>query len=91
MYRSLPPLTPIDRFLWNQHAQNNIALGSNSNDAFVLPNEQSLNWTHAQVPPLSFRNRILGKHGDITVGRRNNKKVSRVSLIKGQWTDDEDR
>ncbi|KAK4271709.1 hypothetical protein QN277_020361 [Acacia crassicarpa] len=103
MHRSVPPLTPIDRFLWSQHAQNHMAStvwpnsgsGSSFIDGFVLPNEQALNWTHAQVPPLCFRNSVPGKHhdggGGDTVGRRIKKKGSRVSLIKGQWTDEEDR
>ncbi|XP_028764854.1 transcription factor MYB119-like [Neltuma alba] len=99
MYRSVPPLTAIDRFLWGQQAQNHKTStmwrntgGSSFIDGFVLPNEQALNWTHAQVPALCFTNRVSGKHDDDdTVGRRISRKRSRVSLIKGQWTDEEDR
>ncbi|XP_054789564.1 transcription factor MYB64-like [Prosopis cineraria] len=95
MYRSVPPLTAIDRFLWGQQSQNHKTSTVSPNSersSFIDGFEQALNWTRTQVPPSCCGNRVLGKHdGDDTVGRRINKKGSRVSLIKGQWTDEEDR
>lgn len=58
----------------------------------LLANEEVMNWTQ-QIPSLCVEKEDaingLGK-GAKVVGRRP-KKVSSFSLIKGQWTDEEDR
>ncbi|TKY47123.1 Transcription factor MYB98 [Spatholobus suberectus] len=56
----------------------------------LLANEEALNWTQ-QVHTLCLKEdvHVLGKNAKV-VGRRP-KKGSSVPLIKGQWTDEEDR
>ncbi|KAK7283639.1 hypothetical protein RIF29_13290 [Crotalaria pallida] len=128
MFRSGPPLTAIDRFLWGQQSQfpqkqpcplnvakNNITHASVFDEGFYrfacsggsssfwpnttttqegnfydefLANEEALNWAH-QFPTLCQKEDAdgLGKN----LKERPNKKGSSVSLIKGQWTGEEDR
>ena len=140
MYRSGPPLTAIDRFLWgqqqshfpqsqHQHQQqqhnNDVAKnishastvfdeefykfacsGGSNTYRFMWPNyttqeasivdqllanEEALNWAHP-IPTLCQNEdvQVLGNKNLKVVGRRP-KKGSSVSLIKGQWTPEEDR
>ncbi|GAU34124.1 hypothetical protein TSUD_66030 [Trifolium subterraneum] len=57
----------------------------------LLANEEVMNWTH-QIPSLCVEKDVVNGLGEGTkmVGRKH-KKVSSFSLIKGQWTNEEDR
>ncbi|XP_061354628.1 transcription factor MYB119-like [Gastrolobium bilobum] len=55
----------------------------------LLPNEEALNWTH-QNPTLCQKDvQVLGNNAKV-VGRMP-KKGSSVSLVKGKWSEEEDR
>ncbi|KAJ1381801.1 SANT/Myb domain [Sesbania bispinosa] len=74
-------------FLWHNNTQE----ASNFIDQ-LLANEESLNWTHYHISTLCQQKedmQVLGK-SSVKMGRRP-KKGSSVSLIKGQWTEEEDR
>ncbi|KAF1889987.1 hypothetical protein Lal_00025317, partial [Lupinus albus] len=115
MHISCPPLTAIDRFLWNQQAHNMVAKNNNASSAsadefsvfssfgglnhrfqwpytqeasFVygrLGNEEALKWTNMHQTPEKQVKSVK------VMGRRTKKESSSVSLIKGQWSDEEDR
>ncbi|KAK7387223.1 hypothetical protein VNO78_27830 [Psophocarpus tetragonolobus] len=56
----------------------------------MLANEEALNWTQ-QVPALCLKDDVYLSGKNTKVGGRRPKKASSVPLIKGQWTDEEDR
>ncbi|XP_028771446.1 transcription factor MYB119-like [Neltuma alba] len=94
-----PPLSAIDRFLWGQLSHLS-ALWPNSDDieASLMDGFIANNEAHQMMIPTVLKKQVqvLGKNkatGNTTVaGKRINKKgSSSASLIKGQWTDEEDR
>jgi myb proto-oncogene protein len=105
LYRPGPPLTAIDRFLYGQshfsqqqaqnYAKNKEVLVSDNGlfslvDGFFVDGEP-LNWMHERNPNMVFKEEVkaVGKNSK-SVGKKA-KKGSSEALIKGQWTDEEDR
>ncbi|KAE9594159.1 putative transcription factor MYB-HB-like family [Lupinus albus] len=124
MFRSGPPLTAIDRFLWGQQQQPHNIVARNTNASvfdnefykvacsgggssyrFVWPNytqegsfydeiianEEALNWeNHFNTTCQNENANVLRKNVKM-VRRKPKKGSSSMSLIKGQWTVEEDR
>ncbi|KAJ1441857.1 SANT/Myb domain [Sesbania bispinosa] len=84
MCRSGPPLTAIDRFLWGQQIHANASIFDNQISAFACSGAST---TCSFLWP---NNTQEARKSSVKVGRRP-KKGSSVSLIKGQWTEEEDR
>jgi myb proto-oncogene protein len=105
LYRPGPPLTAIDRFLYEQnhfsqqqaqnYAKNKEVLVSDNGlfsfvDEFFVDGEP-LNWMHERNPNMDFKEEVkaVGKNSKSVAKKA--KKCSSEALIKGQWTDEEDR
>ncbi|XP_054819056.1 transcription factor MYB119-like [Prosopis cineraria] len=100
-----PPLSAIDRFLWGQlsHLQsalwpNNICTDEEEIEASLMDGFIANNEAAQMIPTvLKKQVQVLGKkassgNNTMVAGKRSNKKgSSSASLIKGQWTDEEDR
>ncbi|KAI9109177.1 hypothetical protein K1719_019800 [Acacia pycnantha] len=88
-----PPLSAIDRFLWGQLSHLSALWPNSSHDDIeaslmegFIGNNNNMNEVHHMMIPTAVLNK------QVQVGKRINKKgSSSSSLIKGQWTDEEDR
>jgi myb proto-oncogene protein len=60
-------------------------------DGFFVDGEVPLNWMHERNPNMGFKEevKVVGKNSKST-GKKA-RKCSSEALIKGQWTDEEDR